>query len=69
MRGGVLPLPKYAFVAWCTVETKAQGQFYFHYVYIMRPHLGGIGWEDVRMGTESGFCEHDNENSGNFLTS
>jgi hypothetical protein len=31
MRGAILPLPQYAFMAWCSVE--AQGQLYF-YLYL-----------------------------------
>jgi len=31
MRGAILPLPQYAFMAWCLV--KAQGQLYHYYYY------------------------------------
>jgi len=30
MRGGVLPLPQYTFMAWCSVKT--QGQLYLHFI-------------------------------------
>jgi len=26
--GAILPLPQYAFMAWCSVKRKAQGQLY-----------------------------------------
>jgi hypothetical protein len=29
MSGDILPLPQYAFVAWCSITKKAQGQLYF----------------------------------------
>jgi hypothetical protein len=29
MRGGIPPLPQYAFMAWCSV--KAEGQLYFYH--------------------------------------
>jgi hypothetical protein len=30
MRGAIPPLPQYAFMAWCSVKEKAQGQLYFY---------------------------------------
>jgi hypothetical protein len=30
MSGYVLPLPQYAFMAWCSVKKKAQGQLYLY---------------------------------------
>jgi hypothetical protein len=29
MSGAIPPLPQYAFMAWCSVKRKAQGQLYF----------------------------------------
>jgi len=28
MRGNIPPLPQYAFMAWCSVQTKSHGQLY-----------------------------------------
>jgi hypothetical protein len=34
MRGAIPPLPQYAFMAWCSVQKKAQGQLYL-YLYFL----------------------------------
>jgi hypothetical protein len=34
MRGAILPLPQYAFMAWCSVKRKAQGQLYLIFAMI-----------------------------------
>jgi hypothetical protein len=31
MRGAIHSLPQYAFVAWCSVKNKAQGQVYLYF--------------------------------------
>jgi hypothetical protein len=35
MRGAILPLPQYAFTAWCLVKHRDNFTFTFYYVYAM----------------------------------
>jgi hypothetical protein len=51
MRGAVLPLPQYAFMAWCS--TKAQGQLYF---YLTLKHFRMLLTEHRYMVLELSFC-------------
>jgi hypothetical protein len=39
MSGAIHPLPQYAFMAWCTVKKKAQGQLYLHLLLFFNCHV------------------------------
>jgi hypothetical protein len=68
MRRAIPLLPQYAFIAWCSVKEKAEGQLYV-YLYPMDSRLGGPQSRSGRDGNRIKLCPRRESKPGSTARS